>query len=69
MTTEQLKTMGQLLYGDSWQSQLARELDVNPRRISQWLAGDRPLRDWVYDEMLVLLIAKRDSINDYLLDV
>ena len=35
-----LNTVGRSLYGDRYQSQLARELDVHDRTMRRWLAGD-----------------------------
>ena len=35
-----LNTIGRSLYGDRYQSQLARELDVHDRTMRRWLAGD-----------------------------
>lgn len=55
MTTEQLQKAGRLLYGDQWQSALARALDVDSRRIRQWMSGDRPISDWVEGEIMQIL--------------
>lgn len=35
-----LERCGRHLYGDRWQSELARALGVNDRRVRSWMAGD-----------------------------
>jgi hypothetical protein len=32
--------VGHALYGERWQSELARDLDVDPRTVRRWVAGD-----------------------------
>ena len=34
---------GKALYGDRWQSALARDLDVSDRTVRRWVAGDEDL--------------------------
>lgn len=68
MTTEQLQQAGQLLYGDQWQANLARDFKIDPRRIRQWLTGDRPISHWVKGELDRLLTDNRDKIDIYLID-
>lgn len=69
MTIEQLEQAGRLLYGDQWQSNLARDFNIDSRRIRQWLTGDRHIPDWVYDEIVVLLESNRAAIDGYLCDI
>lgn len=66
MTIDQLTTAGQLLYGDQWQANLARSLNVDVRRIRHWTAGTRPLSDFVDKEVKQLLIDKQKKIDDFL---
>lgn len=37
--SETLKSVAQALYGLSWQSELARALDVQPRTVRYWATG------------------------------
>lgn len=53
--TDLLEQIGQCLYGDQWQSNLARVLNIDSRRVRYWLTEDRPLPDWLKDELLKLL--------------
>ena len=66
MTIDQLITAGQLLYGDQWQANLARSLNVDVRRIRHWTAGTRPISDFVDKEVRQLLIDKQKKIDDLL---
>ena len=39
MTPAQLATIGRALYGERWQSDLARALGLNARSVRRWAAG------------------------------
>ena len=69
MTIEQLERGGRLLYGDQWQANLARDFDIDGRRIRQWLSGDRSISDWVQDDLTTLLKANQKEISKYLKDI
>jgi hypothetical protein len=45
MTPEELREIGERLYGPRWQSSLARALPVSTRTIRYWLSGDREIRE------------------------
>lgn len=68
MTIEQLEQAGRLLYGDQWQANLARDFNIDSRRIRQWLSGDRSISDWVDNAVVELLNKKQKDIGDYLSD-
>nr|WP_276591270.1 transcriptional regulator [Moraxella bovis] len=57
--------MGTALYGTQWQSDLARALNVDSRRVRQWLKEERPIPDWLDDELKVLLNEKSACVNHY----
>jgi DNA-binding transcriptional regulator YdaS (Cro superfamily) len=52
---EQLARAGRLLYGSRWQSELARALDVNDRRVRQWMSGERPIPPGIWADIAGLL--------------
>ncbi|AVY67147.1 hypothetical protein NZ30_12685 [Xanthomonas translucens pv. undulosa] len=52
---EQLARAGTLLFGDRWQSDLARALGVDDRRVRQWLSGDRKPPAGVWADIAGLL--------------
>jgi len=66
ITTEKLERAGRLLYGDQWQSNLARDLNIDSRRVRQWTTSDRPISEWVYSELLIILRNNAQSINQFI---
>ena len=46
-----LAEVGQWLYGDDWKRELVDNLDVNPRRVRAWAAGEEPVPDGVWREL------------------
>ncbi|EPJ7226998.1 TPA: helix-turn-helix domain-containing protein [Klebsiella quasipneumoniae] len=51
-----LISAGQLLFGERWQTELARALGLSDgRRIRQWLSGDRPIPVGIWDDLRELL--------------
>ena len=51
-----LISTGQLLFGERWQTELARALGLSDgRRIRQWLSGDRPIPVGIWDDLRELL--------------
>ena len=51
-----LISAGQLLFGERWQTELARALGLSDgRRIRQWLSGDRPIPVGISDDLRELL--------------
>lgn len=58
--SNELRQCGEALYGDTWQSNLARELGLSDaRRVRQWLSGDRPIPAWVWHDIAELLAHKK----------
>ena len=43
MTRDELREIGRQLYGELWQSPLARNAGVDPRTMRRWVAGDRAI--------------------------
>jgi hypothetical protein len=50
-----LRAAGVALYGQRWQSDLARDLDVAIRSVQRWDAGTHPIPDTIWPELLELL--------------
>jgi hypothetical protein len=51
-----LVKVGERLYGERWQTQLARELGIrDTSRIRGWLRGDRPVPDGVVADLPAIL--------------
>lgn len=52
MTPADLRTIGRLLYGNRWQTPMARALGVHPRTVVRWERGDAAMRGCVLPEDL-----------------
>ena len=58
---------GKVLYGDRWQTDLARDLGLSDaRRIRQWLADERPIPDGVVRDLQNILINRQLKMADVL---
>lgn len=55
LAIDRLSRAGSLLFGDRWQSDLARALNVGDRRVREWLAGDRSIPAGVWPEIAGLI--------------
>jgi hypothetical protein len=53
---DELAEAGQALYGERWQTDLARDLGIaDARRVRQWMTGDRPIPAGVWADIARLL--------------
>jgi plasmid maintenance system antidote protein VapI len=61
--TSTLPDIADALYGRyGWtDKRLAAVLDVNPRRIRAWIAGEQPVPDGVWRELYELLVQKQNE--------
>lgn len=64
-----LRAVGEALYGDMWQSNLARDLGVNSRRVREWLAGERRTPSGVWADIAALLSERQAKIASLLADM
>lgn len=55
MTPDVLATAGAALFGDEWRRPLAAALDVDPRLVQRWAAGQRDIPLTVAPALLDLL--------------
>ncbi|MDI5832520.1 hypothetical protein OCF84_21630 (plasmid) [Shewanella xiamenensis] len=63
----ELMAAGQALFGDRWQTDLARELDLSdPRRLRQWLSGGKPIPISVWSDICSLLRDRQLTIDSVL---
>ena len=61
---------GQALYGERWQTDLARDLGLSDgRRIRQWLSDDRPIPEGVWNDLGKLLADRKIVINEALIAI
>lgn len=67
---ERLETVGKALFGDQWQTDLARALDIQPRTVRYWMQnGSVPHGVWkdvkvLCRDRIPLLIAAMTAIED-----
>lgn len=62
-----LVNAGNALYGERWQTNLARDLKLSDaRRIRQWLSDDRPIPDGVFNDIAELLTSRKINIDNVL---
>jgi hypothetical protein len=45
MTPEELREIGEELFGTRWQTPLAQALPVSTRTVRYWLSGEREIRE------------------------
>lgn len=64
-----LAKVGAALYGERWQTDLARDLGLSDgRRIRQWLSGERPVPDGLNDDLVQLLQERKKIIEHILME-
>lgn len=47
MTPQELQSRACALYGERWQTALARRVGVAPRAMRYWTTGERQIPDWL----------------------
>lgn len=65
MTPAKLRKSGELLYGSRWQTELARALNVNPRQVRQWHAGERSMPPHLKHTIVSLIKEKSRLLLEY----
>lgn len=65
MTPTDLRMIGECLYGELWQSQLARALGISDRTMRRWAIG-KGAPEAHAKTMLALLAQRRAAIDDVL---
>jgi hypothetical protein len=70
MEKEFLISAGHALYGERWQTSLARDLGLSDaRRIRQWLADERPIPDGLRGDLISLLSKRKMLIDSTLFQI
>ncbi|WP_182333661.1 transcriptional regulator [Stenotrophomonas acidaminiphila] len=59
----ELEQAGKLLFGERWQSELARAIGVTDRLVRMWVAGKSPPRPAVRGKIVELLRARQEEIT------
>jgi transposase-like protein len=56
--------VGQALYGQQWQSALARDLGVSDRTMRRWVAGAQEVPDGLSVDLLRLCVERAQVLDD-----
>ena len=62
-TANILQEVGRALYGDIWQSELARDLGCNDRTVRKWNAGDAPIPEYLRGEVAKICRRRGRSLD------
>lgn len=66
-TAEYLSIIGEALYGNQWQSNLARDLNISSsRRVRAWIAGERAIPFGIWADLEELVRAKQNNLSSIL---
>jgi transposase-like protein len=55
---------GEALYGERWQSELARDLGVADRTVRRWVAGATPVPPGVFADLLRMVVERQATLDD-----
>lgn len=64
MGEETIERFGRLLYGDRWQTELARDMGVNDRTVRRWHSGETPVPDGVWGEIHALVQDRKAEFEE-----
>lgn len=59
---ELLHRAGELLYGQDWQSELARALGISARSVQRWVAGERSPSEERWAAIHALAVARGEDL-------
>jgi len=63
VTLKKLAAAGHALYGDRWQTPLARDLGVADRTVRRWLSGETPIPADVENRLRQVLVTRLQEIG------
>lgn len=64
MGAETLRKVGEALFGERWQSPLARALGVGGRTMRHWVAGDNPIPDTLPFDLYNLALKREEALRE-----
>lgn len=62
ISADELAAVGRALYGDQWQSPMARELNMSERSIRYMVAGERGIHEGIVRDLLAICEAHRAEL-------
>ena len=69
MNKEKLKKVGVACFGNTWQTEMARALNVNSRTVRRWASGETPLPKQLKQELLKHLKWRKRDIDKAMIDI
>ena len=63
MTPDELRSTGESLFGQHWQTPLAKALDVDPRSVRYWLSGKHKINRRTEEAILALQCKQRIRVQ------
>jgi DNA-binding transcriptional regulator YiaG len=63
LTPHELETVGEALFGERWQTPLARAVDVADRTVRRWLAGDDAPPPGIAADLLKIARRRSGDVN------
>lgn len=62
LTWEQLEKICVGLFGESWQAELARRLNIDRRTVQHW--RKQGVAKWVYNEIASLIESRKEEVSE-----
>ncbi len=63
-TDNLIAEVGRALYGERWQTNMSRDLDVADRTVRRWAAGTEHPRSGVYVDLMRLCLERAQMLDD-----
>jgi hypothetical protein len=63
MKPDRLAAVGEAIYGEWWQTQVARELGISARHVRRWLSGAAPIPERVEAALMELAAERIERIR------
>lgn len=58
-----LMRIGQALFGERWQTDLASLLEVNSRTMRRWASGQNEPPSWLVDRLMALINTRQEELT------
>lgn len=69
MTPLQFQRVGEALFGERWQTETSRLLDVTDRTVRYWASGEKPMPERIAGELLSAAEARHAKLEKVIADL
>lgn len=66
---EEFIKIGNILYGDIWQSQFAKELGISLRSVQYWVSGGRSITSEMQGKIIEIAYSKVGRMRGFLIEL